>query len=88
MEIAAIGIDIGERWFHVVGFDASRHPLVRWRFSCTELIRELANVPNCLTGMEACCGAHHLGRTLVGGGPYNLRSTRVFAHDRTVLTGK
>jgi transposase len=28
-------------------------------------MRELANLSPCLVGMEACCGAHHLGQRLV-----------------------
>jgi transposase len=68
MEIATIGIDIGKSWFHVVGFNAGGTVVLRRRYTRTELICELANVPKCLIGMEACCGAHHLGRTLVAQG--------------------
>jgi transposase len=31
---------------------------------CSQLARRLANVPRCLVGMEACSGAHHIGRQL------------------------
>ena len=68
MEIATIGIDIGKSCFHAVGFDTRGNIVMRRRYSRTELIRELANVSKCLIGMEACCGAHHLGRLLVAQG--------------------
>jgi transposase len=64
MEIATLGIDIGKSWFHIVGFDARGSIVLRRRCSRTQLIRELANIPACVVGMEACCGAHHLGRML------------------------
>jgi transposase len=65
MQIATIGIDIGKSSFHVVGLDARGEIVVRRRCSRTQLMRDLANLPPCLVGMEACCGAHHLGRRLV-----------------------
>jgi transposase len=64
MQIATIGIDIGKSSFHVVGFDGRGEILLRRRCSRTQLIRDLAILPPCLIGMEACCGAHHLGRQL------------------------
>ena len=64
MQIATIGIDIGKSSFHVVGLDARGAIVRRRRCSRNQLMRELANLPPCLVGMEACCGAHHLGRRL------------------------
>ena len=68
MQISTIGIDIGKNSFHFVGFDARGAIVVRRQCSRTQLIRALANVPPCLVGMEACCGAHHLGRILIAQG--------------------
>ena len=68
MQISTIGIDIGKNRFHFVGFDARGAIVVRRQCSRTQLIRALANLPPCLVGMEACCGAHHLGRVLVAQG--------------------
>jgi hypothetical protein len=65
MQISTIGIDIGKNSFHFVGFDARGGIVVRRQCSRTQLTRALANLPPCLVGMEACCGAHHLGRILV-----------------------
>ena len=64
MQIATIGIDIGKSSFHVVGLNARGAIVRRRRCSRNQLMRELANLPPCLVGMEACCGAHHLGRRL------------------------
>ena len=68
MQISTIGIDIGKNSFHFVGFDARGGIVARRQCSRTQLIRALANLPPCLVGMEACCGAHHLGRILVAQG--------------------
>ena len=62
--MSTIGIDIGKSCFHVVGFGARGEIVFRRRCSRTQLIRELANLPPCVVGMEACCGAYHLGRRL------------------------
>ncbi len=68
MQISTIGIDIGKNSFHFVGFDARGGIVIRRQCSRTQLVRALANVPPCLVGMEACCGAHHLGRMLIAQG--------------------
>ena len=38
--------------------------LLRRRLSRAALIKLIAQLPPCVTAMEACCGAHHLGRVL------------------------
>lgn len=65
MQIATIGVDIGKSSFHVVGLDTRGAVVLRRRCSRKQLMRDLANLPRCLVGMEACCGAHHLGQQLV-----------------------
>src|SRR4051812_15697397 len=35
------------------------------KMSRSQLLAYMANVPECLVGMEASCGAHYLGRELV-----------------------
>jgi transposase len=62
--IAAIGIDIGKNSFHVVGHDARGAIALRQKWSRGQVEARLANIPPCLIGMEACVGAHHLGRKL------------------------
>jgi len=63
--IATIGIDIGKNVFHLVGLDKGGAIVVRQKLSRGQLARRLANIPRCLIGMEACSGAHHIGRELV-----------------------
>src|SRR5215467_8572088 len=62
--IAAIGIDIGKNWFHVVGLDGRGAIALRQKWSRGQVEARLTNMPACLIGMEACVGAHHLSRKL------------------------
>jgi transposase len=67
--VATIGIDIGKNIFHLVGLDQRGHVVLQLKTSRGQLDRRLANVPCCLIGMEACSGAHHIGRRLEALGP-------------------
>src|SRR6476646_4694340 len=62
--IAVIGIDIGKNSFHVVGQDTRGQIILRQKWSRHQVEARFANMPPCLIGMEACVGAHHLGRRL------------------------
>jgi transposase len=62
--VATIGIDIGKNVFHLIGLDQRGHVVLQLKTSRAQLDRRLANVPRCLIGMEACSGAHHIGRRL------------------------
>jgi len=62
--ISTIGIDIGKNSFHLVGLDQRGAIVLQQKVSRAQLERRLVNVPNCLIGMEACSGAHHIGRQL------------------------
>jgi transposase len=62
--IATLGIDLGKNSFHLVGQDERGAIVLRLKLSRTQLTQRLANIPPCLTGMEACAGAHHIGRQL------------------------
>src|ERR1700756_2796540 len=64
MKLHAIGIDLGKTVFHLVGLDASGQVVVRKRCSRTQLLAFTANLQVGLIGMEACSGAHFLGRAL------------------------
>ena len=63
--IATIGIDLGKNIFHLVGMDARGRIVLRRKVTRGQLLQCLANLPVCLVGMEACTGAHHVGRQLV-----------------------
>src|SRR5437588_9778690 len=64
MKVRTIGIDLGKTAFHVVGFDEPGNVVVKKRLSRKQVICYAANVSPCLIGIEACCGAHHLGAAL------------------------
>src|SRR6204780_5624105 len=64
MEISTIGIDLGKTVFHFVGLNARGEVVVRKKGSRTQLLRFTSNIRGCLIGMEACGGAHFLGRAL------------------------
>jgi transposase len=68
MEVRTVGIDIGKTVFHLVAMDRHGKIVAKQRFSRTQLLAFTANLPTCLIGMEACCGAHYLGRALAGQG--------------------
>ena len=61
---AAIGIDIGKNAFHIVGQNQRGAIVLRQKWSRGQVEAQLANLPPCLIGMEACVGAHHLSRRL------------------------
>jgi transposase len=62
--ITTIGIDLGKNTFHIVGMNARGAVVIRERLSRAKLPRRLTNMTSCLIGMEACAGAHHVGRQL------------------------
>jgi len=64
MELRAIGIDLGKTLFHLVGMDAKGNVVVRKRCSRKQLLVYTANLRVGRIGMEACAGAHFLGRAL------------------------
>src|SRR5271169_5439973 len=64
MELHTIGIDLGKTVFHLVGLNQRGEVVVRKKFSRKQLLRFTANLQVELIGMEACGGAHFLGRAL------------------------
>jgi transposase len=64
MKIYALGIDLGKTVFHLVGLDSSGQVVVRKRCSRTQLLAFTGNLQVHLIGMEACSGAHFLGKAL------------------------
>ena len=64
MKIHTIGIDLGKTNFHLVGLNERGEVVVRKRFSRAQLLRFTANRKVHVIGMEACGGAHFLGRAL------------------------
>src|SRR6201994_4510198 len=64
MEIHTIGIDLGKTVFHLVGLNPRGEVVVRKKCSRNQILRFTANIHVELIGMEACGGAHFLGRAL------------------------
>jgi transposase len=64
MELHTIGIDLGKTVFHLVGLNLRGEAVVRKKFSRRQLLQFTANLHVELIGMEACGGAHFLGRAL------------------------
>src|SRR5882757_7415902 len=68
MDISVLGVDLGKNVCSAVGLDASSAVVLRRRAKRETLIALAAKLPPCIVGMEACCGAHHLGRVFAGHG--------------------
>jgi transposase len=64
MEIGAVGIDLGKTTFHLVALGEAGKVLVRKKFTQRQLVVFTANMSTSLIGLEACSGAHFLGRIL------------------------
>src|SRR5471030_3138525 len=64
MKLHVVGIDLGKTVFHLVGLDSTGKVVIRKRCSRTQLLAFTANLQVQLIGMEACSGAHFLGRAL------------------------
>ena len=68
MDIAVLGVDLGKNVCSVVGLDASGTVVMRRRVRRETLIALAEKLAPCVVGMEACCGAHHLGRAFAAHG--------------------
>ena len=68
MQVSVLGIDLGKNVCSIVGLDASGAVILRRRLKRETLIGLAAKLPPCIVAMEACCGAHHLGRLFANQG--------------------
>ena len=66
--ISVLGVDLGKNVCSVVGLDASGAVVMRRKVRRETLIGLAAKLPPCMVAMEACCGAHHLGRVFAAHG--------------------
>ena len=62
MQAVTLGIDIGKRWFHVVGLSDTGRVVLREKLTREQLHRLFATHPACVMAIETCCGSQHLGR--------------------------
>ena len=68
MIVVTVGIDLGKNSCSLAGLDATGAVVLRRRLSRGKLVEFLDRLPSCVVAMEACCGAHHLGRVFAGQG--------------------
>ena len=68
MKIAVLGIDLGKNVCSLVGLDENGAVVMRRRAKRDVLVEYVGKLPPCIVGMEACCGAHHLGRLFASQG--------------------
>ena len=60
--VAVLGIDLAKQSFQLHGVDASGQVVIKKKLSRHKLSQFVAQLPNCLIGIEACGGANHWRR--------------------------
>lgn len=60
--IKAVGIDLAKLVFSIHGVDTHDKPKLRKTVKRNKLLAEVAKLPPCIIGMEACSGAHYWAR--------------------------
>ena len=60
--VAMLGIDLGKTSCSLAGLDASGAVVLRRRMTREGVVAFVSKLPACVVAMEACCGAHLLGR--------------------------
>jgi transposase len=68
MQIAVLGIDLGKNSCSLVGLDQNGAVVMRRRMRPGSIVGFTRSLSACIVAMEACCGAHHVGRQLVAQG--------------------
>ncbi len=64
MSIFVLGIDLGKNVCSLVGLDETGAVVLRRRLRRDGVADFVGRMEPCIVAMEACCGAHHLGRVL------------------------
>ena len=62
--IAMLGIDLGKNTCSLAGLEATGAVVTRKKMTREGVVAFAAKLPACVVAMEACCGAHFLGRVL------------------------
>ena len=60
--VAMLGIDLGKNSCSLAGLDAEGALVLRRRMTREGVVAFVSKLPVCVIAMEACCGAHFLGR--------------------------
>jgi transposase len=66
--IAVLGIDLGKNSCSLAGLDATGAVVLRRKITREGVVAFTAALPACVIAMEACCGAHFLGRAFADQG--------------------
>jgi len=67
-KIIRIGMDTSKHFFQLHGVNPAEQPVLRRRLRRKQMLAFLAQLEPTVIGMEACGGAHHMGRELRGMG--------------------
>src|SRR4029453_10185227 len=68
MKIVMLGIDLGKNLCSLAGLDETGAVVFRRRMKRESVLQFTAQLESCTVAIEACCGAHHLGRQLIAQG--------------------
>src|SRR3546814_1125571 len=68
MTIVTLGIGLGKNLNSMVGLDVEGRVVLRRRVRRATLAELAGKLPPCTVAMEACCGAHHVGRLFAAQG--------------------
>src|SRR5467141_4740087 len=68
MDIVVLGIDLGKNSCSLAGLDTSGRVILRRRMRRSSVESFVNGLGRCIVAMEACCGAHHLGRLFAAQG--------------------
>ncbi len=68
MNIVMLGIDLGKNLCSLAGLDGTGAVVFRRRMKRESVLSFTVQLAQCTVAMEACCGAHHLGRQLIAQG--------------------
>ncbi|TAN11584.1 MAG: IS110 family transposase [Rhizobiaceae bacterium] len=68
MTIVTLGIDLGKNLNSIVGLDVEGRVVLRRRVRRATLAELAGKLAPCTIAMEACCGAHHVGRLFAARG--------------------
>ena len=82
MQITVLGIDLGKNTCSIVGLDVGGAVVLRRRTRREGIIKLAAKLKPCVVAIEACCGAHHLGRVLRAQG----HEVRLMSRSMSALT--
>lgn len=67
-KISTIGLDVAKTFFQIHGADNNGKAILRKKLTRETLLSFFVNLPPCLVGIEACCGAHYWAREITKAG--------------------